>query len=117
MSKRNDIDLLYDISEASRRIIYYTKETGYDNFITDIKTQDSVIRNIEIIGEAVKNLSEELRLKHKSIQWKNIAGMRDRLMHGYFGVNMDILWGVVVEDIPLLAQEVEHILSLQTKNG
>jgi uncharacterized protein with HEPN domain len=89
----------------------------YDNFLADLKTQDSVIRKIEIIGEAVKNLSTELRAKHDQIAWRSMAGMRDRLIHDYFGINIDIVWGVVTENIPVLLRQLEDILSREAPNA
>ncbi|WP_456420003.1 HepT-like ribonuclease domain-containing protein [Methanocaldococcus infernus] len=80
-----------DILEAINRIKIYTKGMDYEKFLSDIKTQDAVIRNIEIIGEAVKLLSPQIKEKYNNIPWKNIAGMRDKLIHSYFGVNLDIV--------------------------
>ncbi|MEW6679932.1 MAG: HepT-like ribonuclease domain-containing protein [bacterium] len=65
---------------------------SYKEFLEDIKTQDAVVRNLEIIGEAAKNISEELKKKYPRIQWKDLAGVRDKLIHHYFGVNFDIVW-------------------------
>ena len=73
------------------------------------KTQDAVIRNIEIIGEAVKKLSEEIRLEYSSIPWKAIAGTRDRLIHGYFGVNIDIVWDISTKDLSEIKREIQSI--------
>jgi uncharacterized protein with HEPN domain len=112
MSKRTEKSFLLDILEASRRIRSYLAGMTYEDFCSDLKTQDSVIRNIEIIGEAVKNLSAELRAEYPQISWKEMAGMRDRLIHEYFGVNIDIVWGVATDDIPLLMQEIDNILSV-----
>jgi len=70
MSRRGDREFLLDILEACERIISYTKDTNYEEFLADIKTQDAVLRNIEIIGEAVKNLSDELKEKHSETDWK-----------------------------------------------
>ena len=113
MSKRTEEAFLFDILEASQRIRLYIEGMIYADFLADLKTQDSVIRNIEIIGEAVKNISSKLRAEHNHIAWKAMAGMRDRLIHEYFGVNVDIVWGVATEDIPLLMQEVNKILSAE----
>ncbi|MBC8206024.1 MAG: DUF86 domain-containing protein [Kiritimatiellales bacterium] len=85
---------LAHIRDAIQAIREYTEE-GKDVFLKDRKTQDAVIRNLEIIGEAVKNLPSEMTSRHQSVPWKNIAGMRDRLIHHYFGVNLKMVWGVV----------------------
>jgi len=104
-----DSDLLNDIQEAIRRIINYTAGMSYETFLADIKTQDAVIRNLEIIGEATKNLSERLRLKNPLIPWKNMSSVRDRLIHHYFGVNLDIVWQIVTVDLPDVASELNKI--------
>ena len=72
-----------------------------------------MIRNIEVIGEAVKLLSDDLKKKHPDIAWKEIAGTRDKLIHDYFGVNIDIVWNIVREDIPTFASQVSMIKDLQ----
>jgi len=110
MSLRDDKAFLLDILEACNRITYFTKDMSYNNFVEDIKTQDAVLRNIEIIGEAVKNLSDELKNKHSDIEWKKIAGMRDRLIHFYFGVSLDIAWDVVRNKIPQLRDKISKVL-------
>lgn len=81
MSKRNNNDLLSDIHEAMQRMMTYITGMTYDVFLLDTKTQDAVIRNLEIIGKAAKNLSEEIRIQHPEIPWKGMAGIRDRLIH------------------------------------
>ena len=85
---------LAHIRDSIAAIRDYTKD-GKESFFKDRKTQDAVIRNLEIIGEAVKQLPPELTSKYDSIPWKNIAGMRDQLIHNYFGVNLKLVWGVV----------------------
>lgn len=94
MSERADGDFLKNIQEAVRRIRTYTAAMTYDRFLADIKTQDAVIRNLEIIGEATKSLSTELRGKYPDVHWKGMAGVRDRLIHHYFGINLDIVWDI-----------------------
>lgn len=111
MYKRSDIDILLDILESINRITEYCYNLDYETFLKDKKTQDAVIRNIEIIGEAVKLLSPDLRKKYRNIPWKNIAGMRDKLIHFYFGVNLDIVWDVSKNEIPKFKIVVENIIS------
>jgi uncharacterized protein with HEPN domain len=111
MSERTDRDSLSDLQEAIRRIADYTAGMTDETFSADIRTQDAVIRNLEIIGEATKNLSEELRAKHPLLPWKSMAGVRDRLIHHYFGVNLDIVWQIISAELPQVASQVEKILS------
>ncbi len=110
MSKRGDKEFLLDIKEAGERIRNYTEGMTYREFLEDMKTQDAVIRNIEIIGEAVKNLSKTLKEKQRGIEWKDIAGMRDKLIHFYFGVKWEIVWSVINDKIPELLAEIEEII-------
>ena len=81
----------------------------YQAFLGDTKTQDAVIRNLEIIGEAIKNLSPELLESHPNVPWKGMAGVRDRLIHHYFGVNLDVVWQIVVEELPKVVSQVDKI--------
>lgn len=111
MSKRADSTILQDIREAIERILLYSVELEYEAFVTDTKTQDAIIRNIEIIGEATKLLSDEGKNKYPNIPWKDIAGTRDKLIHGYFGVNIDVVWSIVKNDLPLLNKELKENVS------
>ncbi|MHC4494812.1 MAG: HepT-like ribonuclease domain-containing protein [Planctomycetota bacterium] len=110
MSKRSDLDSLGDCREAILRIDAYVKGLSYDTFSDDTKTQDAVVRNLEIIGEAVKNVSGELKGKYPRVHWKDLAGLRDKLIHHYFGVNFDIVWNVIAEEMPGVLLEFEGIL-------
>jgi len=109
MSKRGDIELLDDISEAIRRLEIYSQNMRYEDFLEDTKTQDAVIRNLEIIGEAAKNITDELKEKHPQIPWKDLAGIRDKLIHHYFGVNLEIVWTIIDEDLPQLRKEIRQV--------
>ncbi|MEI8205946.1 MAG: DUF86 domain-containing protein [Kiritimatiellales bacterium] len=82
---------------------------SYDAFLKDKRTQDAVVRNIEILGEATKNISAAFRAQHSDIPWKNIAGMRDKLIHDYFGVNFDVVWSVVQTDLPPLILQLKAV--------
>jgi uncharacterized protein with HEPN domain len=102
---------LADIVEAARRATSYTEGMTYAEFLQDRKTQDAVTRNLEIIGEAVKPIPQVVRDKASHIPWRSIAGMRDKLIHHYFGVNLDIVWAVIQDDLAPLVEAVESILA------
>ena len=110
MSNRTDKEFLYDIQEAVRRIQSYTHEMTYEEFLLDTRTQDAVIRNIEVIGEATKKLSAELRNRYSSIPWKEIAGTRDRLIHNYFGVDIEVVWKISIAELSDLTLQIAKIL-------
>jgi len=110
MSKRGDKEFLLDIIEAIKRIELYTKGMSYQDFLQKMETQDAVARNFEIIGEAIKNISPNLKEQYDSIPWREIAGLRDKLIHFYFGVNWDILWRAVKDNLPILKGNIEKIL-------
>ena len=84
---------------------------NYQSFVKDKKTVDAVIRNFEIIGEATKHIPERVRKEHLGVPWKDMAGMRDRLIHGYFGVNLDVIWKTLKERLPIVKQLVEEALA------
>jgi uncharacterized protein with HEPN domain len=107
---RRDMDYILDIFDAVQRILVYTAGSGWDDYIADFKTQDAVVRNLEIIGEATKNVSDDLRSQYPQIPWKDMAGTRDRLVHHYFGVNQEIVWQIVQQDLPQLLIQLEAIL-------
>ncbi len=110
MSNRGDPEFLKDIQEAICRIHDYLGSMEYAEFLNDKKTQDAITRNLEIIGEATKRLSESLRLKNPQLPWKNMSGLRDRLIHHYFGINIDIVWQVVAVDLPKIFPELDQIV-------
>lgn len=111
MSKnRRDTDYLHDIEEAIQRILDYTAGLTWQEFINDKKTQDAVVRNLEVIGEATKNLSEAIRAKYPKVKWQDMAGTRDRLTQHYFGVNQEIVWQIIEQDLPELIVQIKQII-------
>ena len=101
-----------DILEAIDRIESYTTNLTFDNFSESRLYQDAIVRNLEIIGEAVKRLPKELIEKYPDMEWKKIAGLRDILIHAYFGIDIEIVWDVVENKIPELK---DQILLIQSK--
>ena len=91
MHKRGDNEYLKDILIACENILEYTEGYEFNKFMKDRKTQDAVLRNIEIMGEAVKNISNNLKRKHPNVEWYEIARTRDKLIHSYFGVDLDVV--------------------------
>jgi uncharacterized protein with HEPN domain len=107
--KTDKIYLLH-IHEAIGHIENFLGTMGKDEFLKNVLVQSAVIRQLEIIGEAVKNLSGVLRRKHKEIHWSDIAGLRDKLIHGYFGVDLKLVWKISTKDIPELKSQISKIL-------
>ena len=101
---------LEDIKDSCEKILRYSKGLTFKQFYSDEKTVDAVIRNIIIIGEAVKKLPDDLKFRHNTIEWRKIAGMRDIVVHAYFGIDEDILWDVVQNKIPELLNDIKPIL-------
>jgi uncharacterized protein with HEPN domain len=110
MSERRDLDYIEDIREAITRIERYCSNLSREEFEADEKTQDAVIRNLEVIGEATKNLSAATRRENSAIPWKDLAGVRDKLIHHYFGINYAIIWKIIRDDLPRLLPELDEIL-------
>jgi len=102
-------DYITDINNSIRYIKEFTDQSSFDDFQKDIKTQYAVIRCFEVIGEAVKRIPEEIKNEYPSIPWKVMAGMRDRLIHGYDVVDVSILWRTIKTDIPELHNNLNKI--------
>ncbi len=106
---RDNMVYLDDILQCCDRIIRYTQGMAYGQFETDDKTVDAVVRNLEIIGEAVKNIPEAIKDKNTQIEWRKIAGLRDIVVHAYFNVSISIVWDVVTHQIPELKKQIDQI--------
>ena len=101
---------LNHILDAIKKIEKYLQGIDEEAFTKNDLVQDGVIRQIEIIGEAVKRLSDDIKSQAPLLPWQDIAGMRDKLIHDYFGVDIDTVWLTVEKDIPVLKKEVERII-------
>ncbi len=99
-----------DILESIVQIEKYTNKLTHKEFLKNTMVQDAIIRRLEIIGEAVKNVPQNFRERHPDMRWKNIAGMRDILIHEYSGVNLKRVWKVIKDDMPDLKQSVKRII-------
>ena len=109
MSNRPVNFMLCDICEAIDRIEQYTKDMSFDDFSKDQKSIDAVARNFEIIGEAANRLPDEFKKKHSNIEWYKIVGLRNRIIHDYFGIDIAIIWQILKNDLPVLRDALSKI--------
>ena len=107
---RDETLYLADIQESCEKVLRFTKGMTYKEFAQDDLHFDAVLRNLEIIGEAVKNVSEETRQKYPTVKWRKIAGFRDIVAHEYFGVNTKVVWRTVHEDLPVIVPLLQKML-------
>lgn len=110
MSPRNWKFRLEDITESLELIFEYVRDIDSDSWESDRKTIDAVIRNIEIIGEAATSMPEDIKEQYPDIPWHQMIGMRNILIHEYFGVDIDVLWRTIQVDLPILLTKVRKIL-------
>lgn len=108
-SKRSEGLFLTDIRDAIDKVLAYTS-AGRELFLADSRTQDAVLRNVEIIGEAVRGITDETRIAHPEVPWREMAGMRDRIIHDYSRVDLDVVWDVVSRDLPPLREKIAALL-------
>jgi uncharacterized protein with HEPN domain len=108
--KRNIKLYLQDIWESTLAIEEYTQNLAEEEFYSNRQVQDAIIRRLEIIGEAVKNIDDDFRNKYPQIPWKKIAGMRDIIAHEYFGVKLERVWDVLRKDLPDIKQQMLLIM-------
>jgi uncharacterized protein with HEPN domain len=108
---KRDISLyLNDIYNAIVQIELFRKDLSFNDFINDDKTSNAIIRKLEIIGEAVKHIPQNIRMNYDDIPWKEMAGMRDKLIHFYFGIDYDLVWKVIDQDLMEIKPKILKIL-------
>lgn len=110
MPEREYTDYLEDILNAIEKAASFIEGMKFEQFSRDDKTAFAVIRALEIVGEAAKNIPERIRASYPEMPWREMAGIRDKLIHGYFGVDLKVVWKTVTEDLPPLAPEISRIL-------
>ena len=106
MSKRNPELLVEDILESCQKIMDYTKNISFEEFISDPKTIDAVVRNFEIIGEAANRLPDEFKELHQNIDWYRIRGFRNKIVHDYIGIDYSIVWQIKETYLPQLIKDL-----------
>jgi len=109
------LEYLRHILDEANYILKESSALKREDFFRNETLQRAFIRSIEIIGEATKKLPDTLKQKYPNVEWKAIAGMRDRLIHDYFGIDYEIVWDVVINKIPLLHKEIQQILNKEEK--
>ena len=109
MSDKNDMAFIEHILDSIGAIESFSKGMNKKELVSNRLKQSAIVREIEIIGEAVKNISRNLKNKHKEIEWKEIAGTRDKMIHHYFGVDLDIVWSIIKLNLPKLKKNILKI--------
>lgn len=109
MKKDNRVFLKH-ILERINRVELYLRGMDEKDFQQDIKTVDAVVRNVEVVGEAAANLSKEFFAQYPHVQWRKIIATRNRIIHGYAAVDLEIIWGITQNDLPILKTQIKEIL-------
>jgi uncharacterized protein with HEPN domain len=110
MSNRDWRLLLNDILDCITKIEHYVHGMNYDTFIQDNKTIDAVVRNLEVIGEAARLVPVEIQTQYPNVPWAQIVGLRNRLIHGYFAIDEEIIWDIIINELPALHDILQQIL-------
>lgn len=110
MYKRDVLLLLEDMLESAKKVRKYTHGLDFDSFMNEEKTLDAVIRNFEIIGEAANRIDSDFREKNPGLEWKRIRGFRNRIVHDYFGIDYEIVWSIIDNDLDQLIIQLERLV-------
>ena len=109
MSKRDRDLLLEDMLESALKIKRYTQDMSFEDFLKDDKTIDAVVRNFEIIGEAANRVDDGFKSQNVHIEWKRIRGFRNRIVHDYFGIDYEIVWSIIENDLSRLIEQLRSL--------
>ncbi|MEX0600093.1 MAG: DUF86 domain-containing protein [Rhodothermales bacterium] len=115
MSRDSDDAHLIDVARAAKLIIQFTGETDVERFRASPLHQSAVLHQFLVLGEAAKRISENFKAKHPNVPWREMTGMRDRLIHGYDDVNLDVVWDTAAHDIPALLKQLEPFIPPQVE--
>lgn len=110
MSEHSTLLYLSDIHDAIEKIYGFVDSMSFEIFSQDAKTIDAVVRNIEVIGEAARHIPEPLRLAYPTVPWKQVVGARDKVVHEYFGIDLEVIWKTIQDDLPILKQEIDRMM-------
>ena len=115
--RRSGLDYLRDILQATTDALAFIEGLDFTTFCRDRRTNLAVIRSLEIIGEASRHIPASVRHSHPEVPWQDMADMRNKLIHEYFGVDLNVLWRTVLEDMPPLSEAIKRILEGMAKDG
>lgn len=105
-----DLVFLKHILDSIEKIESYAEPSSKEKFVEDVQLQDAIVRRLEIMGEAAKNITSDFKNKYNSLPWSEMIRTRDKIIHGYFGVDLDIVWDIRQKDLPLLKEQIKKIL-------
>ena len=112
-NERLFVDYLEDILDSINKISMFIDGVSQEMFLRDEKTVYAVIRSLEIIGEAAKKIPEKIRTKYPKLPWREMTGMRDKLIHDYIGVDLEVVWRTIQEDIPGIEKDIREIVDIE----
>ncbi len=107
---RDEQEHVEDIRDAAQKALAFVRGMTYEAFLADDKTAYAVVRALEILGEATKRIPQSIRDRHPEVPWRAMAGIRDKLIHDYVNVNLEVVWKTVTEDLPALLPLIQHVL-------